>query len=220
MTPQIIESRDGSHTLFVAELNETYHSKLGAIRESQHVFIDNGLKHICKNAIAILEVGMGTGLNVLLTALNRTNEQLISYTALEPFPLTSDLIKALNYCSMLKVDSQLYERIHLCAMNVEQELVPAFFLRKELSRFQAYETQTKFDLIYYDAFAWHAQPDLWQAEMMKKCNRLLNSGGVLVTYCSKSSVQKDLIASGFAIEKLTGPPGKREMLRATKTHNL
>jgi len=211
---------DGSHTLFVPELNEHYHSTFGAIQESRHVFVESGFRHLHlqKKQINLLEVGFGTGLNALLTFLQKENTA-INYTGIEAFPPARQLVSQLNY--QQQVNSPDAERIfgllHDCGWGEFQEIADGFRLKKVLGKIQDIELSPgTFDLVYFDAFAPDVQPELWTAGVFSKLHRAMAAGGVLVTYSSKGLVKRNLTEAGFSIERLPGPPGKRHMLRATK----
>lgn len=221
MAIEIIESGDGSHTLYVPELDETYHSRHGAVAESEHVFIESGLSFYAqkntKQPIRILEVGMGTGLNVLLTIKKAQELHLqIEFVTLEKYPLDIALTEKLNYPELNKHDAHrtYFSEIHRCAWGEQNEIAPNFKLTKiqqGLSEF----TTSGFDVIYYDAFAPTKQPELWTLETLQHVASLCSPETVFVTYCSKGQVRRDLISVGFEMEKIPGPPGKREMLRGT-----
>lgn len=214
----IVTSADGSHTLHVAELKEHYHSHKGALQESLYVFIEMGLHRFPENAdLKLLEVGFGTGLNTLLTVLKRMNRS-VEYTGLEAFPLSKEMTGQLNYPSLLgdQRAAGLYEQVHQTPWDQPVALEPGFVLCKRQAELQTFETGQTFDLIYFDAFAPHAQPELWEPVIWQKLYAMMSSGGVLVTYCAKGQVRRDMQSVGFRTERLPGPPGKREMLRATK----
>lgn len=218
----IIVTKDGSHSIAVPELNVTYHSIHGAIQESRHVFIEAGLKHLLRQTtneqISILEVGFGTGLNALLTAIEvEGTETSIYYVALEPFPLGIEQANSLNFCEQLQRNDLAddFIKMHNCEWNKSIALTENVLLHKSNATLQKFEHATKFNLIYYDAFAPLAQPELWTKETFENLFPLLKPNGILVTYCSKGDVRRAMIAAGFDIKKLSGPPGKREMIRAT-----
>jgi tRNA U34 5-methylaminomethyl-2-thiouridine-forming methyltransferase MnmC len=219
---KIILSGDGSHTLFVPELNEHYHSTHGAIRESLHIFIGAGLHRITdiNSDISILEVGFGTGLNVLLTCLEpAVSNRKIHYVTFEPFPLENSLVKELNYHSRLDNPEAflLFERIHQAEWNQVVAITESFSLSKINKRIQDVVTETDhYNLIYFDAFSPVVQPEMWTADVFQKLFQSLKAGGILVTYCCKGEVKRSLKLASFTLEKLSGPPGKREILRATK----
>lgn len=216
----IVTSDDGSHTLQVAALKEHYHSHKGALRESMHVFIETGLRQFSGNGVIhLLEVGFGTGLNALLTMLHR-GQMNISYTGLEAFPLARSITDRLNYPTMTGDDRApaLFSAVHDAPWGEPVEIIPGFWLLKKEQRFQDFETTQVFDLVYFDAFAPHAQPELWEQPVWEKLHAMMCPGGVLVTYCAKGQVRRDMQAAGFTVERLAGPPGKREMIRARKNN--
>lgn len=211
---KIINTEDGSQSLYSHKLGETYHSKHGAVQESTHVFIEAGFLRSAekKDQIRILEVGFGTGLNALLT-LKKCEEigKKVDYYGLEPFPLTAELISELNYHALdprFKLLHQAYDSANKINEFFNLTVMNATIMNVEISE--------KFDLIYYDAFGPPAQPEMWTSEIFAKLYSLLNEDGILVTYCAKGSVRRSMIEEGFNVERLAGPPGKREMLRATK----
>lgn len=215
-------TKDGSHTIYIPELNEHYHSMHGAYTESMHVYINAGLKkklEECPDQINILEVGLGTGLNVLLTLLELQNTKTeIYYTALEPHPLPEKIWTQLNYTEIIGGNSvrEWFEKIHRANFNTEIQLSDNFTLLKKNQKSEHSTSDIKFDIIYFDAFAPDVQPELWTKENLKKIFDAMRPRGIFVTYCSKGEVRRNLISAGFLIEKLPGAPGKREMLRATK----
>jgi tRNA U34 5-methylaminomethyl-2-thiouridine-forming methyltransferase MnmC len=223
MERKIITTEDGSHSISIPEMNVTYHSVHGAIQESMHVFIEAGLK--ASNIFAfvgvhnILEVGFGTGLNALLSLIEADKHQnRIYYTALEPYPLNDDEVSQLNFCEQLDIPhySTLFKKMHEISWEEMHEITNDFRLTKTRSKLEEFSTDDLFDIVYFDAFAPGAQPGLWTKEIFEKLHSLLKENGILVTYCSKGEVQRAMQAAGFKIEKLSGPPGKREMLRATR----
>jgi tRNA U34 5-methylaminomethyl-2-thiouridine-forming methyltransferase MnmC len=223
MRKEIIITEDGSHSIAIPGLKVTYHSVHGAIQESRHVFIEAGLKYLLDQFITeqiwLLEVSFGTGLNALLTAIEVENsETSVYYVALEPFPISVEEANSLNYCKQLKREDlqEDFTRMHKCAWDKSLAVTENVLMHKSNSTLQKFEHATGFDLIYYDAFAPAAQPELWTKEIFQKLFDLLKLNGVLVTYCSKGDVRRAMVAAGFTVEKLVGPPGKREMLRAIK----
>jgi len=211
-----IISKDGSSTLFAPDFDEHYHSIHGAIQESMHVFLGAGLDQIGKKEISILEMGFGTGLNALLTAFHATGKE-ISYTSLEAYPVASHLIEELNYAEQIGGNaSELFSIIHQLPWEAFGTVHPAFSLKKVQVFLEHFETEARFDLVYYDAFAPSSQANLWTEEIFRKLHGLMNPGAALVTYCAKGDVRRAMIAAGFQIEKIPGPPGKREMLRGWK----
>lgn len=222
MNPKIIKTSDGSHSLYREDLDENYHSIHGAINEANHVFIKNGLEFVAENKseISIFEMGFGTGLNALVTrnyALK--NNLIISYTSVENHPLSYDLCEKLNYDKKIISNNlnSFYESLHLSKWNSSIELEKDFFLHKIEGEIESINLAKKYDLIYFDAFGPRAQSDMWTIEIFQKLFNALNTNGVFVTYCAKGQVRRDLESVGFKIERLPGPPGKREMLRGIKT---
>ena len=215
------QTADGSFTLYVPELDEHYHSVKGALTESQHIFIDMGLKHSQATNPYILEIGLGTGLNCFLTYLtSKETGQAIHYTGIERFPLSEEVIDQLDYTTLIgKGEKEVYQAIHQAAWNKEVQLSPHFSLHKIEGDFTQYSFLGKYDLIYFDAFAPEKQPEMWEQPLFDMLYELLNPGGILTTYCAKGVVRRMLQAAGFTIERLAGPPGgKREILRATKNN--
>ena len=224
MDRQIIITADGSDTVFVPGLNVSYHSKHGAIQESMHVYIEAGFRYIAKQLIDqpinIFEMGLGTGLNVFLTAIEAEEKGVkVYYETVEKFPLSKEEIESLNYTSVLK-NEELFRQIHECKWNDEAILNENFVLKKVNENLKNYSTHRLFNIIYYDAFAPSAQADLWTEEIFKKLYFMLAQGGALVTYCSKGDVRRAMKSAGFDVKKIPGPRGKREMLRARKVCSL
>lgn len=221
----IITTDDGSHTIFNSTLNEHYHSIHGSVNESQHVFINAGLQKLLEQQptqINILEVGLGTGLNVLLTLLHlqKNNIQIpVNYFALEPYPLQKEITEQLNYTTILNYDNAetILRSIHGCVANTPIELSNSFLFTRIENTLQQEIFATKFDLVYFDAFAPQVQPELWEKEIFEKLYANMNPQGILATYCAKGQVKRNLKAAGFIVEALPGPTGKREMTRAIKT---
>ncbi|SMO46380.1 tRNA U34 5-methylaminomethyl-2-thiouridine-forming methyltransferase MnmC [Saccharicrinis carchari] len=209
-------SKDGSHTLYVPALNEHYHSVNGAVNEAMHVFIQAGLKHVQTNQVNILEFGFGTGLNAFLSAVN-SGEMEVHYCTLEKYPLDMETIKQLNYGALF--DGQfkaLFKKIHQVPWGRENALDSRFFLTKQQCDFTKYKPENKYHIIYFDAFAPDIQPKLWSSAVFQKAYNALLPGGVLTTYCAKGIVRRTMQDVGFKVERMPGPPGKREMLRAIK----
>lgn len=228
MSIQRILTADGSHTLWNEHLNAYYHSVNGALQESQHIYINLGLKEAMARHLTttphveelrplrIFEMGFGTGLNALLTWLEAENAQIpIQYTAVEAYPLAEEQVAALNYDGLLATNRFL--QLHRAPWETKQVLSPYFTLEKHRSPLQRYTTDLRFDAIYYDAFAPSAQAELWEREIFEQLAGMLSRGGNLTTYCSKSYVQRNLRAAGFTVQKHPGPRRKREVLRAVLT---
>lgn len=229
---QLITTADGSHTLFHEALNETYHSKNGALQESMHVFIQNGLVHfIIQNlveTIHIFEVGFGTGLNAILTLKEAVNRNIkVKYTCLEAFPLSIDTINQLNYLkeenAILK---SLFNKMHHCNWNEWVEINEHFSIYKMENKLEHISTNEllkishPFDMIYFDAFAPNKQPELWTTSIFKTIFAAMNIGSILLTYSAKGDVKRALREAGFIVKRLAGPIGKRHMLFADKANSL
>lgn len=209
-------SKDGSSTLFAPQFEQHYHSIHGAIQESMHVFLDAGLSQIKKAEVRILEMGFGTGLNALLTAMHK-GQQHIQYTGIEAYPVTPELLSQLNYSQEIGGEAAaVFEKIHEATWDSEEEILAGFSLNKRQLKLEDFTSETSFDLVYFDAFAPSAQAELWSLSIFQQLFGLMDVGGVLVTYCAKGDVRRAMIAAGFRVEKIPGPPGKREMLRAWK----
>lgn len=213
---EIMTTGDGSHTLRHPGLNETYHSRHGALQESLHVFIGNGLAHFCEihhpAKVSVLEVGFGTGLNALLAWQYATRSGVsIRYTALEPFPLEEALWSKLNYGGS---EPHAFRSLHEAPWDREAALSPGFTLLKWNTALQEVNFTEAYDVVFFDAFAPSVQPELWTAEMLGKIARTLRKGGVFVTYSAKGQLKRDLAALGLVVETLPGPPGKNQMVRA------
>ena len=216
---RLIDTQDGSVTLYSDELKESYHSCFGAIGEAQHVFIANGLKFLeGRPNIKILEMGFGTGLNVLMTILNKSPDVNIEYTAIDNNPLTQDIVSKLNYPKVLDSDMaySLLDKIHSTQWNEFQWITDNFKLCKERINFLDWNKKEVFDLIFYDAFAPRVVPDLWGEDAFIIISNMSRKGSVFVTYCAKGEVRRSLEHYGFRVDRLKGPLGKREMLRGIK----
>jgi tRNA U34 5-methylaminomethyl-2-thiouridine-forming methyltransferase MnmC len=215
----ILHTHDGSTTIHIEEWDECYHSKFGAIQEAQHVFIKNGLSLFKDQSISILEIGFGTGLNALITFLESKKLGLqVDYVGIEAYPISQTEIKEMNYVSELKAESDeaVFETMHSCPWEEKINLKIDFNLTKKKQFFHEIEYLEQFDLIYFDAFGYRVQPELWTFEIFKLMFKALKKNGVLVTYAARSIIKKNMQEAGFTVEKLQGPPGKREMFRATK----
>lgn len=208
---------DGSHTLFVPQLNEHYHSVNGAIQEANHVFLNAGLSECTKTELSVFEVGFGTGLNTLLTALYAYEHKVkINYTSIEAFPLSLDIIEKLNYSSK---DAVLYHKLHEVEWGSEQQISDYFCLTKLQADFIEYDFSNRanaFDVIYFDAFAPDIQGAMWSQHIFDAMYSISKSKAIMTTYCAKGIVRRSMQAAGFTVERIPGPPGKREMLRARK----
>lgn len=216
MNSELVVTEDGSHSLYVAEINECYHSTHGAVQESSHIFIETGLNHCSKSDIDVLEIGFGTGLNAFLTLINaeQTNRK-IRYVSLEKYPVKLEKALLLNYADKYSDKLKIYfEQLHSSAWNTKIQISPFFCLEKIDADFTNYEFSKKYDLIYFDAFSPEKQPEMWSQDLFVKIATHCNPGAILATYCAKGDVRRALKSAGFDVERLAGPPGKREILRA------
>jgi tRNA U34 5-methylaminomethyl-2-thiouridine-forming methyltransferase MnmC len=214
-------TEDGSQTISVAEMNVNYHSAFGAVQESMHVFINAGLQQLphSKEQLNIFEMGFGTGLNALLTLQQAINtNQKIYYSAIELYPLEKNIYEELNYSSSLNDLSlqQYFLQLHSCNWEEDINIHPLFTFQKSKISLIDFTTDKVFDIIYFDAFDPSVQPDLWSATIFSKLFDILFDNGILTTYSSKGDVRRAMLAAGFSVEKIPGPPGKREMMRAIK----
>lgn len=210
---------DGSKTLLIEAWEEQYHSMHGAVQEAYHVFIKNGLELLHQGAISILEIGFGTALNALITFLEAQKHGFsIHYTGVEAFPVTPEEADALQYPQLFPETDlkDAFAKMHASPWEIPVSLAPHFELTKKQCDFLEIEEKDRFDLVYFDAFGARVQPELWTEVIFEKMFLALKKGGVLVTYAAKGSVRRGMQAVGFTVERLPGPPGKREMLRATK----
>ncbi|MFL1013315.1 tRNA (5-methylaminomethyl-2-thiouridine)(34)-methyltransferase MnmD [Flavisericum labens] len=231
MKREIIVTADGSTTIHIPEWNEQYHSKHGAIQEAYHVFIKHGLHHFCSKlchselvseshySISILEIGFGTGLNAFITLLEAEKlKQNINYIGIEAFPVSEEEILKLNYPKELKGENSesVFSKLHNTSWEEKHAISAQFSLTKRKQFFSEIEDKETYNLIYFDAFGARVQPELWTEDIFKKMYNALKNNGILVTYSAKGSVRRSMLSVGFKVEKLPGPPGKREMLRAWK----
>ena len=226
MERNTIITADGSSSVAIPSMNVTYHSVYGAIRESSHVFVEAGLNHFRsrnkgreKQPLAIFEMGFGTGLNALLTLIeSEHSDQQIFYETIELYPLEAMQIASLNYCSQLNRNDlqRKFVQMHEAEWGEEVRITPQFILRKSKVDLLEFQPTRTFEVIYFDAFDPGVQPDLWSKEVFRKMFSILEPGGILVTYSSKGDVRRAMILAGFEIEKIPGPPGKREMIRAAR----
>lgn len=214
----IRETKDGSTTLYISEMDETYHSSHGAIQEAKHVFIKNGLELIDKDSIDVLEVGFGTGLNALLTCdFSFRTQKLVHYVGLETVPLSEELISKLNYLSHdPKLSPIHFNQIHSSQWEKKVKIHDFFSAEKNNISVQEYQAESNFDIIFYDAFGPRAQQEMWQREIFEKLFETIRVGGMLVTYCAMGQFKRDLRSIGFEVQNVPGPPGKREMTIARK----
>ena len=218
MTHELIKTSDGSTSLYIPQLDETYHSVHGALQETQHVFIKNGLQLFDHQSISILEIGFGTGLNALVTYKEHKALQLdIRYETVEAYPISWEEASQMNFSEVLSPTlSPIFEQMHCCPWDETIALSPTFSFKKRLQRFETINDVNSFDLIYFDAFGARVQPELWTMPLFEKMYQALREGGILVTYASKGSARRAMQEVGFQVEKLPGAMGKREMVRAYK----
>jgi tRNA U34 5-methylaminomethyl-2-thiouridine-forming methyltransferase MnmC len=217
MLRELRTTADGSQTIFVPRWDEHYHSIHGAIQESKHVFIKYGLgPFLSEREVRVLEIGFGTGLNTLLTAEFAEKGRRIYYEALEAYPIEDSLWQSLKYPEIINSAINL-PILHKSKWEIPAEVLPHFFLRKRSGFLESTTFEEKFfDLIYFDAFAPGAQPELWTSIIFEKMYQALKPGGHLVTYCAKGSVKRAMKDVGFQVVVLPGPPRKREMTKAVK----
>jgi tRNA U34 5-methylaminomethyl-2-thiouridine-forming methyltransferase MnmC len=219
--PVIISTDDGSDTLFVTEMNEQYHSIHGAVSESRHIFLNCGFNYFSNHPdIKVLEIGFGTGLNCLLTALEAVRSNIYTrYFAMEKYPLPAELVRRLNYPDLTGSEgSEIFSRIHEAPWDEKVMITHRFELVKLRDDFteSSLEGIQGVQVVYFDAFGPEKQPEMWETELFRKLNQVMMEGGLLMTFSAKGSVRRSLQAAGFEVERLPGPRGKREILRAFK----
>jgi tRNA U34 5-methylaminomethyl-2-thiouridine-forming methyltransferase MnmC len=216
---EIIKTKDGSHTIFMPEWNESYHSKNGAIQEAKHVFIQTGLSLFKDKEVTIMEIGFGTGLNAFITFLeSKLVNQKINYVGVEAYPVDLKEIEMLNYIEELNANSDelVFNSMHTSKWEEKFEVSSIFNLTKRKQFFQDIKDIDTFDLVYFDAFGFALQPELWSEEIFQTMYKAMKNNSILVTYACRTPIRKAMLTAGFKVEKLPGAPGKREMLRATK----
>ena len=219
MKREIIITDDGSTTIRIPDWDENYHSTHGAIQEAKHVFIKNGLNLFQKqDSISILEIGFGTGLKAFMTFLETLTKDKVNYLGIEAYPISEEEIAQMNYVSELQATQyqEIFDKMHTSDWESKQIITDNFILTKRKQFFQDIDDKEQYDLIYFDAFGFPLQPELWSEAIFKKMYDALLPKGTLVTYACRSSIKNAMLSVGFSIEKLPGAPGKREMLRATK----
>ena len=224
MERKIVKTGDGSTTIQITDWNEQYHSMHGAVQEAKHVFLKMGFDfwkelHPETTLLHILEIGFGTGLNALLTLIHAEKiQQNIHYEGVEAYPVLAEEIAQLNYLETAQAETYaaVFEKMHQTSWEQTETITETFQLKKRKQRFETITDVDQHDLIYFDAFGARVQPELWGASIFEKMYTALKTGGVLVTYAAKGSVRRAMQAVGFTVERLPGPPGKREMLRAVK----
>ena len=217
MNIKLVKTNDGSNTLIDTSFDESYHSINGAINESKHIFINNGLKIINKNSFKILEIGFGSGLNALLTKIySEKNRIKIIYHTIDNLPLPKNVYSLLNYSSQLKINNNQFLKIHDSSWEEEVKLSRFFIIKKINFNFNKICFKEKYDLVYFDAFSPSKQADMWNEANFKKLFNCINNKGLLITYCAKGVVKRTLKKVGFEISPLAGPEGKREITLASK----
>ena len=226
MERKIIYTKDGSHSISVPEMDVTYHSIHGAVQESRHVFIGAGLLKVSDapavggtSDTRIFEMGFGSGLNALLTLIeSEKSGERIYYESIDLFPIDIDEAKRLNYCDILMRNDlqEMFERLHECEWGKEIVISPNFVFKKIQADLLSFQPSGNFHIIFFDAFDPRAQPQLWTEQIFKRMHDILVSGGILTTYSSKGAVRRAMQSAGFRVEKIPGPAGKREIVRAFK----
>lgn len=233
LSSEIELTADGSHTLFVPSMNEHYHSVNGAETEAEHIYINYGFRESNASPLHVLEIGFGTGLNAFLTLIETQKlYKKVIYTSLELYPLSLELIRKLNYPDIIHPEyANLYYDLHQAKWNESCKITSDFSILKVNVDFTniAHPTESakwslgtvdnqpiSYDVVYFDAFAPEKQPEMWNQELFNALYASMNPNGILMTYCAKGVVRRMLQSSGFTVERLPGPPGKREVLRATK----
>lgn len=218
MDNKIIITNDGSHSIFNTKVNESYHSKHGAIVEAEHVFIKNGFSTVNEAKLNILEVGFGTGLNTLLTYQKAVQKSIeVNYHTIELHPIDKRYYNKLNFADLIGMEQDRLLKLHNCKWEKEIQLNSYFTLIKNHTALETYNTDVKFDIIYFDAFSPEKQPEIWSEEIFKKMYKFLKENGFLITYCAKGMVKRTMKSVGFEIVVLDGPPGKRQITRGNKS---
>ena len=225
MNKKIIQTGDGSHTIYIDDIKETYHSNNGAINEAVHVFIKNGLlkipfgEAVQKNEINILEIGFGTGLNAFISLLHSNTDSLkINYTAIEKYPVALEYIEKLNYPKLLEADKKLFLKLHSSEWNKTIEISENFKLHKIKTDLKTYVYNSDFktDIVYFDAFSPKIQEEMWTIDIFKNIYEIMNKDAIFCTYSSAGIVKRNLRSAGFKVKRLAGPKGKFHILNAFK----
>lgn len=215
LNPKVEVTGDGSATIYLPEMDEHYHSVKGALAESRHIYRDCGFLHRSDGQrLRLLEVGFGTGLNAVVTAMAANESRPVHYITLEKFPVDGTLLRQLGHDRI--ADASLYDMIQAAGWNTPVEITPYFTLEKRISDYTADDLPEGIDIVYFDAFAPEKQPEMWTAEAFTRLRDVMNQGAVMTTYCAKGEIRRMLASLGFSVERLAGPVGgKREILRAT-----
>ncbi len=219
MKRKIITTADGSKTIQIEDWNEQYHSVHGAVQEAYHVFIKNGLSLFQDRSLSILEIGFGTGLNAFITLVEAKKSDLaVTYKGVEAYPVLPEELKQLDYCTALdqSENEEQFLKMHQTSWGQPHAITQNFILEKQQLDFREISDTNVYDLVYFDAFGARVQPELWTEEVFEIMFKAMKKGGLLVTYSAKGSVRRAMQHVGFVVERLPGPPGKREMLRALK----
>lgn len=222
MQRKVISTDDGSKTIYLPHLDETYHSSNGAIQESLHIFINSGLRAVHQKEISVFEMGFGTGLNTLLASIfGKENKVKINYTGIEAYPIDFETAIEMDYCSIVeKEHTSLFEQMHRVDWGKKIALSDYFTFEKIHAKIEDYSAiEAQYDLVFFDAFGPQAQEEVWALPILQKMYDLLKPNGFLITYCAKGQVKRNLKQVGFEIEPLAGPPGKREITRAWKRND-
>ncbi len=221
MKREIIKTEDGSTSIHLPDWNESYHSKHGAIQEAYHVFIQNGFSLFEGKSISILEIGFGTGLNSFISYLEAKRlDKSIDYVGVEAYPVSLHEALQMNYVEEIEsTEKELFTHMHTMDWDRKVEMNSFFTLTKRKQFFQDITDENVFDLIYFDAFGFRVQPELWSEAIFNSMFKALKKGGVLVTYACRTSIKNAMLSAGFTVEKLPGAIGKREMLRARKVND-
>lgn len=220
---KLIISEDGSHTIHSGQFDTSYHSTHGAIQESQHVFIDAGLNYWqslnpTAQELRIFEMGLGTGLNAIMTAQHAdTLQKNIHFTSIEKYPIAESIYSQLNYASLLHCAIELQEIVHTSPWDMDHKLTEQFTFNKRQQDLMDVTLDQTVDVIFYDAFGPRTQPELWNLEAVQKLESMMSPNAVLVTYCAQGAFRRNLISVGLEVSRIPGPPGKREMIRAIKS---
>jgi tRNA U34 5-methylaminomethyl-2-thiouridine-forming methyltransferase MnmC len=214
---KIIKTNDGSLSIYDNQIDESYHSKYGAIKEAEHVFVKNGLLSVNKKEISILEIGFGTGLNALLSLKESIRKNIIiNYHTIEPNPINKELYNKLNFSKLIGINKDYFLKLHDLEWNKKQKIHQYFIFKKYKKSIQEFNIEKKYDIIYFDAFSPRKQPELWGIDTLSKIFNMITKNGFLVTYCAQGEFKRNLKGIGYEVISLNGPPGKREMIKAIR----
>ncbi len=218
MHKEIVITADGSPTLFIPELKEHYHSVNGAMQESVFVYIENALNLVKKTRIKLFELGFGTGLNAYLSCLEADRRKVyIVYHSIEINPIEKNEWMLLSkFFQTNQQNADLFQIIHECEWEKKEKISHFFSLKKIKADIEVYETHEKYDVIYFDAFGPEVQKEMWEPEIFNKISNMMNQGAILSTYSSKGLVGRNMGSAGLKVKRIPGPPGKREIIVASK----